>query len=280
MDRIDARTTANKSISGIATGFVDLDRLTAGLQDSELTVLAARPGVGKTSLALDIARHVAKLGYPVFFASLEQGDIELAERLICAEAQVDSQRLRRGIITPEEAQRIGNAEKVIKELRITVDDSPAQSMFQIAANARRLASRGEVRVVVVDYLQLVEAEDRRVPRHEQVSAISRRLKQLAREIKAPVLALAQLNRAVEARADGAPKLSDLRESGGIEADADTVILMNRPNTSPNTVVLNVAKQRNGPTGEVILTFRSQFTSFDNHAIGDCPFDEPVPLTAP
>jgi replicative DNA helicase len=243
------------------------------LQDSELTILAARPGVGKTALAAGITRHVAqKEGLPVFCASLEQSGPELAERLICAQARVDGQRLRRGVIDRDEGIQIHSAAMAIGGLKVFLDDAPSQSMIRIAANARRMALRDGVRLVVVDYLQLVEPEDRRVPRHEQVGAISRRLKQLAREIEAPVLALAQLNRAVESRSDERPRLSDLRESGGIEADADTVLLMHRPSASPGTVEIQVAKQRNGPTGEITLTFERQFTSFADHAADEPDFE--------
>ncbi len=278
-DRIDNRCQhGHQAISGLATGFVDLDEKTAGLQNSELIVLAARPSVGKTGCALNIARHVAvEEGQPVFFVSLEMSRIELAERLLCCQARVDSHRLRKGALSSDDMDKLIAAGGVLRKARIFIDDSPAQGMLRIAANSRRLLLREGIKVVIIDYLQLIEPENRRDPRQEQVAQISRRLKFLAKELKIPVLALAQVNRASEDRHDHKPRLSDLRESGSIEADADMVLLLHRPELyepgqNEGSVEVIIAKQRNGPTGEIMLTFLKQFMRFENYAVG-VPFEE-------
>ncbi len=275
-DRIDSRHEHDQySISGLPTGFVDLDEKTAGLQNSELVILAARPSVGKTSLAMCLARHIAvEEQRPVFVVSLEQSRIELAERLLCCQAQVDSHKLR-GHLSSADMQKLIEAGGILQSAKLFIDDTPGQSMLRIAANARRLKLRHQIRVVFVDYLQLIEPDNRRDSRQEQVANISRRLKHLARELQIPVVALAQLNRNPEDRQGGKPRLADLRESGSIEMDADTVMLMHRPDTyepgqREGTIDLIIAKQRNGPTGEITLTFRKQFMRFENFA-GDMPF---------
>jgi replicative DNA helicase len=274
-DRIDKRSqNENQSVSGLATGFVDLDERTAGLQNSELIIIAARPSVGKTAFALNIARHVVvedKL--PIFFVSLEQSRIELAERMLCAQARVDSHRLRKGNLGGDDMSRVIEAGDRLNAVRLFIDDSPGQSMLRIAANARRLKLREGIRAVIIDYLQLIEPDNRRDSRQEQVSVISRKLKFLAKELDVPVLALAQLNRGVEDRQEHKPRLADLRESGSIEQDADTVMLLNRPEMydpgkDPGLIEIIIAKQRNGPTGEVNLTFLKQFMRFENFAVAD------------
>jgi replicative DNA helicase len=276
-DRIDIRQQRGEmSMSGIATGFVDLDDKTAGLQNSELIILAARPSVGKTAMALNIARHVAvDCEEPVFFVSLEQSRIELAERLLCSQARVDSHNLRKGRLSSQDMQKLINAGGLLKDTKLFIDDSPGQGMLRIAANARRLKLRHGIKLVVVDYLQLIEPDNRRDNRQEQVANISRRLKFLARDLQIPVMALAQLNRSLEDRQGNKPRLSDLRESGSIEQDADTVILMHRPELyepgqHEGVVELIIAKQRNGPTGELTLTFLKQFMRFENFAV-EAPF---------
>jgi replicative DNA helicase len=264
---IDALSARDRPLSGLSTGFRDLDEVLAGLQDSELIVLAARPSVGKTALGVGIARNVLlEERRSVFFASLEQSRVELALRLMCAEAGVDGQRLRRGLLTSLEVERLRDAADTLRRLPLHIDDCSQQSMLRIAANARRLQSRGGLGLVVVDYLQLIDPDNRREPRQEQVAGISRRLKHLARELKVPVLALAQLNRGVEDRAGQRPRLSDLRESGAIEADADVVLLLHRPVDS-STIEVLVAKQRNGPTGEVCLAFRKECMRYEDFAAG-------------
>jgi replicative DNA helicase len=272
-DRLDHRKKQGENeFSGIATGYLDLDNLTAGFQNSELIILAARPSVGKTAFALNIARHViVEEKLPVLFVSLEQARVELAERLICCQARVDSNRLRRGHLGADEIQKIFEAGEVLSNGQLYIDDTPGQNMLRIAANARRLKKRHGLRMVMIDYLQLIDPDDRRDSRQEQVSAISRRLKFLARELKVPVVALAQVNRSSEDRQDHRPRLSDLRESGAIEQDADTVLLMHRPDKEPGhdegLIEIIVAKQRNGPTGEVSLMYVKQFMRFENFAVG-------------
>ena len=273
-DRVDARARGDSADSnGIRSGFADLDALTAGMQNNELIILAARPSIGKTAVALNIVRHVVvEENIPAFFVSLEQARIELAERLLVAQARVESEKLRHGKLSGEDMKRLMAAGDVMRRAPLFIDDTPSQTMLRIGANARRLKYREKIRLVVIDYLQLIEPENRRDPRQEQVAQISRRLKFLARELQIPVMALAQVNRASEDRQDHRPRLSDLRESGSIEQDADTVMMLHRPGkgdggVEDNTIEINVVKQRNGPTGEVKLTFTKQFMRFDNHALG-------------
>jgi replicative DNA helicase len=272
-DRIDLRNQhGHDTISGLATGFVDLDEKTAGLQNSELVIIAARPSVGKTAFGLNIMRHVAvEEGHPVLMVSLEQSRIELAERLLCCQARINSHKLRKGMLASEDMRKLTDAAGEYREAKIFIDDSPGQSMLRIAANARRLKLRHGIKLVVVDYLQLIEPDNRRESRQEQVANISRRLKSLARELSIPVLALAQLNRTSEDRQGHNPRLSDLRESGSIEQDADTVMLMHRPELfepgqHEGVVEIDVAKQRNGPTGKLTLAFRKEFMRFENYAV--------------
>jgi replicative DNA helicase len=271
-NRIDTRHQQDQwAISGLPTGFVDLDEKTAGLQNSELIIVAARPSVGKTAFALNLARHVAvEDNRPAFFVSLEQSRIELAERLLCNQARVDSHKLRKGHLSSDEMDKLIEAGGLLRTAKLFIDDTPGQGMLRIAANARRLKLRHGIRIVFIDYLQLIEPDNRRESRQEQVAVISRRLKHLARELQIPVVALAQLNRSSEDRTDHKPRLADLRESGSIEQDADTVMLLHRPEMyepgqHEGTVECMIAKQRNGPTGEVTLTFLKHFMRFENFA---------------
>jgi replicative DNA helicase len=274
--RID-RIHAGEAATGLMTGFTDLDEITAGLHDSELVIIAARPSVGKTAFALNLTRNIAIKGNaPVFFVSLEQSRVELAERLLCSQARVDSHRLRKGTLSAEDMDRLIEAGGVLRNARLFIDDSPAQGMLRIAANARRLQRRQGVKLVVIDYLQLIEPDNRRDPRQEQVAQISRRLKSLAKELEIPVIALAQVNRASEDRQDHRPRLADLRESGSIEQDADTVMLLHRPDRyepgqHEGIIEVIVGKQRNGPTGEVTLAYLKQFMRYEDYAPGT-PFD--------
>ena len=240
-------------------------------------IVAARPSVGKTSFALNVIRHIAvEENQPIFFVSLEQSRIELAERLLCCQARVDSHRLRKGHLDHDEMQKLIGAGEVLRQAKLFLDDSPGQSMLRIAANARRLKLRHQIKLVVIDYLQLIDPDNRKDSRQEQVANISRRLKFLARELEIPVVALAQVNRSSEDRQDHRPRLADLRESGAIEQDADTVMLLHRPELyepgqHEGIIEILVAKQRNGPTGEIQLTFLKQFMRFENFAVG-IPFD--------
>lgn len=279
-DRMDMRAKREGSgdVSGLPSGYVDLDNITAGLQDSELIIIAARPSVGKTAITLNIMRNVAvDYDMPVFYASLEQSRIELAERLLCCEAKVDSQKLRKGHLSTDEHRLIGDAGARLSQSKIYIDDSPGQNMIRIAANARRLKLKYDIKLIVVDYLQLVEPDNRKDSRQEQVANISRRMKFLAKELKIPVIACAQLNRGVENRTEAEPRLSDLRESGSIEQDADTVMLLHRPK-DPQTgldadgiLEVIIAKQRNGPTGKITLAHIKPHMRFANYAGGLAPY---------
>jgi replicative DNA helicase len=277
-ERLDKRYTGEvMEFSGLSTGFADLNEITAGLQKSEMIIIAARPAVGKTAFSLNLVRNII-VGErePVFFVSLEQSRVELAERLLCSQAKVDSQRLRKGSLTSEDMEKLIEAGGVLRNAKLFIDDSPAQSMLRISANARRLHHRQGIKLVVIDYLQLIEPDNRRDPRQEQVAQISRRIKQLARELQIPVIALAQVNRASEDRQDHRPRLSDLRESGSIEQDADTVMLLHRPDRyepgqQEGIIEVIVAKQRNGPTGEVTLAYIKQYMRYEDFNVGT-PFD--------
>ena len=283
-DRIDSRVgKENLTLSGIPTGYVDLDNITAGLQNSELVIIAARPSVGKTAFALNVVRHViVEEKLPVLFFSLEMARIELAERLLACESRVDSHKIRKGHLNSDDIQKLMDAGDVLRKAKLYIDDTPQRTMLQIGATARRLHNKEQqrggqgLRLVVIDYLQLIEPENRRDPRQEQVAQISRRLKILARDLKVPVVALAQVNRASEDRQDHTPRLSDLRESGSIEQDADTVMILHRPGRfggdaqEDNVLEVHVAKQRNGPTGEVTLTYLKHYMRYENY-VGDAGF---------
>lgn len=273
-DRIDQRTQGSEMASGgIPTGFTDLDELTAGLHRSELVIIAARPSVGKTAFALSLARNIIVYEQePVFFVSLEQSRIELAERLLCAQAKVDSHRLRKGTLTADDMERLIEAGGILRSAPLTIDDTPAQGMLRIAANARRLKRQRDIKAVIIDYLQLIEPDNRRDPRHEQVAQISRRLKFLARELEIPVIALAQVNRASEDRQDHRPRLSDLRESGSIEQDADAVLMLHRPDRyepgqQEGIIEIIVAKNRQGPVGEITLAYIKQHMRYEDFKVG-------------
>src|SRR5216684_1851882 len=277
-DRIDTRQQNDQtSISGLPTGFIDLDEKTAGLQNSELIIMAARPSHGKTALAMNIARYVAvEDNQPVFVVSLEQSRIELAERLLCCQARVDSHKLRKGHLSSEDMQKLIEAGGILRNAPLFIDDTPGQGMLRVAANSRRLKMRQGIKLVVIDYLQLIEPENRRDPRQEQVAQISRRLKALARELVIPVVALAQVNRSSEDRQDHRPRLADLRESGSLEADADTVMLLHRPDRyepgqHEGVIEVIIGKQRNGPTGEVTLTYLKECMRYEDFAVGG-PFE--------
>lgn len=274
LERIDARLDQQHAFGGLETGFEDFDQLTGGLQNSELIILAARPSMGKTALAMNITEHVAvQLRMPVLFVSLEMSALELGDRLLCSVAEVNGHRLRNGTITAEERRKLVRTAGEISESPLYIDDSPSRTMTEIAANARRLKRRENLSLIVIDYLQLIEPDNGRDPRQEQVAKIARRLKGLARELNVPVLCLAQLNRQVEASRDNKPQLSHLRESGAIEQDADVVMFVHREeyyqsNEEDRERVrgeadLLVRKQRNGPTGDVKLAWIHDFTRFRN-----------------
>jgi len=276
MDRIDARMRGERASSGVETGFVELDSMTGGLHNSELVVLAARPSMGKTAFAMNIAEHVALVvKAPVLFVSLEMSAIELADRMLCSVAEVNGHRLRNGTISKADRERLVDKAASIGESPLFVDDSAARTVSEIAAGARRVRRRsGGLGLIVVDYLQLIEPEDARDPRQEQVAKMTRRLKGLAREMAVPVLCLAQLNRQAEVAKENRPRLSHLRESGAIEQDADVVMFVHREEyyqtgedreQCAGQAEIIVAKQRNGPVGEVELIWRKEFTRFANPA---------------
>ena len=281
-DRLDSRIgKENLSISGVPSGFADLDNLTAGMQNSELVIVAARPSVGKTAFALNLVRHVIiEEHLPVVFFSLEMARIELAERLLACQARVDSHKIRKGHLNSDDIQKLMDAGDVLRKAKLYIDDTPQRSMIQIGATSRRLMKKeeknGGLKLIVIDYLQLIEPENRRDPRQEQVAQISRRLKFLARDLNIPVIALAQVNRASEDRQDHKPRLSDLRESGSIEQDADTVMMLHRPGKfdgtqEDNILEVIIAKQRNGPTGDITLTYIKQYMRYENY-IADAGFN--------
>lgn len=277
-DRIDVRTAgAGMAVSGVPTGFTDLDTLTAGFQNGEMIILAARPSIGKTAFALNLARNMAvDHDVPILFCSLEQSRIELTERLISCHARIDLKKIRSGTLSSEDMNRVLAAGDEMRNAKFFIDDSPQQSMLRIAANARRIKQIHGLRCIFIDYLQLIEPENRRDPRQEQVAQISRRVKMIARELGLPVLALAQVNRSSEDREGNVPKVSDLRESGSLEQDADTVMLLHRPERNnpgerEGEVDVIIGKQRNGPVGQVTLSFVKEHARFDNHSVRT-PFD--------
>jgi replicative DNA helicase len=256
---------------GVPTGFRKLDEMLSGLQRSDLVLVAARPSMGKTSFVLNIAQHVGAMPHRriVGFFSLEMSSDQLFLRLLTAEAQVDAHRLRGGYLTDRDYTRIFEAVAKLSETRIFVDDTAAIGVLEMRAKARRLKAEHGLDLLVIDYLQLMQGHGRFDNRQQELASISRSLKGLAKELDVPVVALSQLSRAPEARADRRPQLSDLRESGALEQDADVVMLIfreemyERTPDNENKAEIIVAKQRNGPTGSVELAFLKQFTRFEN-----------------
>lgn len=258
-------------ITGIPTGFYDLDRLTAGLQRGDLIILAARPGMGKTALALDIVRNACKqtkLGAAIF--SLEMSKEQLVSRMICAEGKVNFQKFRTGTLEAQDWQRVIQAASVLSELPIYIDDTSGINILEVKAKARKIMKEIPLGLLVVDYLQLMKSLERKERREQEISEISAGLKALAKELNIPVLALSQLNRRVEERPDKRPQLADLRESGALEQDADVILFIyrdevyNKESPEKGIAEIIIGKQRNGPAGVSIkLAFLSQFTSFAN-----------------
>jgi replicative DNA helicase len=271
MEHIESIHERGSRITGLATGFYELDELTAGLQPAEFIVLAARPAIGKTTFALNVAERVAVTdGKAVALFSLEMSTQQLAQNLLCLHRRLDAQRLRKGMLSNEERSELRLAAEVLYQAPVFLNDSPTLSALSLRAKARRLKRQHDIQLVIVDYLQLMEPPPAE-SRQQQVAEISRSLKGLARELGVPVLAVSQLNRAPEAREDHRPRLADLRESGAIEQDADVVLLLHRddaydPNDHPGVAEIEIAKQRNGPTGIVRLTFRRECLRFENAAV--------------
>ena len=278
-DRLDYLHSHRGEINGVRTGFTELDALTTGLQRSDLIVLAARPSVGKTSLALNVAEHAAvRDGRSVGVFSLEMSKEQLVLRLLSSVGDIDSQRLRTGFLEDLDFNRVANAMTQLSEARIYIDDTPNISTMELRTKARRLQAEAGLDLVIVDYLQLMQATttSRDANRVQEVSEISRGLKALARELSVPVIALSQLSRQPEMRESKEPRLSDLRESGAIEQDADLVLFLWREKERGNEdgdgdveeINLHLAKHRNGPTGRLKLMFRKRQTRFYGAAVGD------------
>lgn len=271
MDRVEKLYARGSQVTGVATGLADLDEITAGLQPSNLVILAARPSMGKSALALTIAQHVAGEGKPVVYFSLEMSKSELVQRLMCMEARVDSNRLRKGTLMDSDWPKLGMALSHLSEIPLFIDDTPDPSIIDMRAKCRRAAGKEGLGLIVIDYLQLMAPVKRGENRVQEVSDISRSLKILARELEVPVLALSQLSRNVEYRADKRPMLADLRESGAIEQDSDVVMFIYReevyqPDTPRRGVAeVSIAKHRSGPTGKVELSFLEHYTKFGNLA---------------
>ena len=287
-EKIEVQYREKLAVSGLATGFRDLDNITSGLQPSDLVIVAARPSMGKTAMCLDIARHVAiHQKKPVAIFSLEMAKEQLALRLICSESRVDSHRLRTGYVQDKEWPLLAEGVGRLYAAPIYVDDSTEVSPLQMRGKCRRLKAEQGLSLVIVDYLQLIQSHRRAENRNQEISEIARSLKGLARELEVPVIALSQLSRAVEQRQDRRPILSDLRESGSIEAEADVVVFLYREAyykrreiildedgsidlraaqdaaNADNTAEIIIGKQRNGPTGTVRLAFLQKFACFEN-----------------
>ncbi|MEQ1787565.1 MAG: replicative DNA helicase [Acidimicrobiales bacterium] len=277
LDRLEQLYERGDAITGTPTGYLDLDHLLSGLQPSSLVVVGARPAMGKTSFALGMIAHAALEATnpsPVLFFSLEMSNLELSQRLLCAEARVDSTRVRNGQLQADDWQKISRAMGRLAEAPIWIDDNPNLTIMEIRAKARRLKSQiGNLGMIVIDYLQLMSGRSSAENRQVEVSELSRGLKILARELETPVVALSQLSRGLEMRADKRPMLADLRESGSIEQDSDVVMFIFReeiydpkPENAGQAEII-VAKHRSGPTGVVQLAFLPQYTRFANMARG-------------
>jgi replicative DNA helicase len=259
-----------EDITGLASGFTELDKLTSGLQRSDFVIIAGRPSTGKTAFALNVAAHAAVgLSRPALIFSLEMSKEQLVQRLLCAEARVDSRKVRSGFLQEPEWRRIIAAAGRLHDAPLFIDDTANLSVLEARAKARRIQAEHHLELVVIDYLQLMQGRWRAENRQQEISKISRSLKALAKELNVPVVALSQLSRAVEARGDTLPRLSDLRESGALEQDADLIMFLarkeNAPDVEAGTTDLVIGKHRNGPTGRLELVFNAEYTRFDNLA---------------
>ena len=267
--RIENLHDRQSRLTGLSAGFYDLDDITCGLQPSELIIVAARPSMGKTSLVLNVVEHVGVVEKkPVVIFSLEMSAQQVAQNMLCSHARIDAHKLRMGFLDDKQWSDLSYGLGSLSEAPIFIDDTPGLTVLEMRAKARRLKAQYDIQLVAVDYLQLMESS-REENRQQEISVISRRLKSLARELKIPVIAVSQLNRSVESREGHRPRMSDLRESGSIEQDADVIVLLHRDNyydpDKDNTAELIIAKQRNGPTGVVKLTFLSHFMRFESLA---------------
>ena len=256
-------------LTGVSTGYYDLDDITSGLQNSELIIIAARPSMGKSSLVLNIAEHAGtKEKKPTLIFSMEMSAQQVAQNMLCSTAKIDAHLLRTGKLDDNQFSNLSLAMGDLSESEIFIDDTPGLGLLELRAKARRLKLQHNIQMIIVDYLQLMEGR-KAENRQQEISGISRGLKALARELEVPVIAVSQLNRSVETRDGHTPRMSDLRESGSIEQDADVIILLHRedyydPTKRPGEVDLNIAKQRNGPTGKITLTFLRNILRFEDY----------------
>ncbi len=259
-EAIEKHYHSKTEYTGIPSGFKDLDQLTMGFQSSEFIVIGARPSVGKTAFALTIAANMAiRQKIPVGFFSLEMSSMAIMQRLLSMEARLDSQRMRTGMLSPADFSRITEACARLYEAPLYISDSPDLKLLDLRAQARRMKSNQDVKIIFVDYITLIGSENRDLPRHEQIAEVSRSLKALARELNLPVIALSQVRRETEGKK---PSLADLRESGSIEQDADVVIFIHTEDLKAEVREIAVAKQRNGPVGDVQLAFLARYTKFE------------------
>lgn len=276
-DHIEELMRRADDVVGVPTGFIDLDKMTGGLQPSDLLIVAGRPGAGKTAWMLTVANNASLLYKKrVAVFSLEMSNEQVVQRFIAQQTGIDSQRLRTGKLTPDDLDLFNHAIEVLGDTRVFLDDTPSLSPLQLRTKCRRLHMEYGLDLVILDYLQLMSSETRTDNRVQEVSYISRSLKQLARELNVPILAAAQLSRAVEQRADKEPQLSDLRESGSLEQDADIVLFIYRDDKDTamqNVTHLKIAKHRNGPVGIVDLIFRNNLTKFENAATKTMDLDK-------
>ena len=271
--KISAASRAKGAVTGIPTGFVDLDYKLSGLQPSDMILVAARPSMGKTAFVLNIAQHVAfKENKSVVIFSLEMSKGQLVNRLFALESKVDSQHIRTGRLSEEEWEKLIEGAGIVGNSELIIDDTPGISIGELRSKCRKYKLEKDIQLVIIDYLQLMTSRGKNDSRQQEVSEISRSLKALARELNVPVIALSQLSRAVEQRPDHRPMLSDLRESGSIEQDADVVMFIYRddyynPDTeNKNISEIKIAKQRNGPIGDVELVWLPEYTKFANKEI--------------
>ena len=278
LEKLELIRASGGSVIGVPSGLLDLDDITSGFQEGDLIIIAGRPGMGKTALALSMIRNAAleaDVGVGMF--SLEMANHQLAMRLLCAEARVDSHFVRTGKLPAKLWKNLGLSAGDLEKAPIYLDDSPALTVLELRAKARRLKAEHNIGMIVVDYLQLMQGPRGVESRQQEISVISRSLKALAKELSIPVVALSQLSRAVEQRADRKPQLSDLRESGAIEQDADVVIFLYRPwvysqeDEDEGKAEIIVAKQRNGPTGHISASFISKYARFENLSQAETPF---------
>ena len=270
IETIEALYYKKSHITGIPTGFIDFDIKTAGLQKGDFIVVAGRPSMGKSAFVSNIVEYVGvEENIPVAFFSLEMSRQQLIQRILCSQAKVDIHKLRTGFLSPSEWPLLTSAAGKLSNAPIYIDDTPAMNIFEIRAKARRLKAHHNIQLLVIDYLQMIRTVGKRESRQQEISEISRALKSLAKELDIPLIAVSQLSRAVESRADHRPQLSDLRESGAIEQDADVVVLLLREeyyNPTPENkgiAEVIIAKQRNGPTGSIFLGFIKEYMKFVN-----------------